>query len=117
MKVKEGFGNQINLCRDRGLNPGRQHRSPNTLPLDRQDDQERDVDIAHLVLGRQSLVEQASEGRRGELVHVVHFVQVPDSKEQLTAALRQRPVHVTFLSQLRLESGGLRQRAVDGSTA
>nr|CAD7394931.1 unnamed protein product [Timema cristinae] len=26
-EVKEGFGNQINLCRDRGFNPGRQHRS------------------------------------------------------------------------------------------
>nr|CAD7572290.1 unnamed protein product [Timema californicum] len=26
-EVKEGFGNQINLCRDLGLNPGRQHRS------------------------------------------------------------------------------------------
>nr|CAD7395713.1 unnamed protein product [Timema poppensis] len=26
-EVKEGFGNQINLCRDRGLNPGPQHRS------------------------------------------------------------------------------------------
>nr|CAD7199650.1 unnamed protein product [Timema douglasi] len=35
-EVKEGFGNQINLCRDRGLNPGRQHRSLDTLPLDRQ---------------------------------------------------------------------------------
>nr|CAD7402151.1 unnamed protein product [Timema cristinae] len=27
-QVKEGFGNQVNLCRDRGLNPGPQHRSP-----------------------------------------------------------------------------------------
>nr|CAD7196167.1 unnamed protein product [Timema douglasi] len=27
-EVKEGFGNQINLCQDRGLNPGRQHRRP-----------------------------------------------------------------------------------------
>nr|CAD7423288.1 unnamed protein product [Timema monikensis] len=25
-EVKEGFVNQINLCRDRELNPGRQHR-------------------------------------------------------------------------------------------
>nr|CAD7568459.1 unnamed protein product [Timema californicum] len=31
-KVKEGFGNQINLCRDRGLNPGRQHRSLTPYP-------------------------------------------------------------------------------------
>nr|CAD7575166.1 unnamed protein product [Timema californicum] len=28
------YGNQINLCRDRGLNPGRQHRSPTPYPLD-----------------------------------------------------------------------------------
>nr|CAD7262460.1 unnamed protein product [Timema shepardi] len=36
-EVKEGFGNQINLCRDRGLNPGPQHRSPaDTLPLENQ---------------------------------------------------------------------------------
>nr|CAD7397422.1 unnamed protein product [Timema cristinae] len=31
-EVKEGFGNQINLCRDRGLNPGRQHRSLTPYP-------------------------------------------------------------------------------------
>nr|CAD7580461.1 unnamed protein product [Timema californicum] len=30
--VKEGFGNQINLCRDRGLNPNRQHRSLTPYP-------------------------------------------------------------------------------------
>nr|CAD7206414.1 unnamed protein product [Timema douglasi] len=34
IKVKEGFGNQINLCRDRGLNPGRLHRSLTPYPLD-----------------------------------------------------------------------------------
>nr|CAD7567921.1 unnamed protein product [Timema californicum] len=27
-EVQEGFGNQINLCQDRGLNPGPQHRRP-----------------------------------------------------------------------------------------
>nr|CAD7197547.1 unnamed protein product [Timema douglasi] len=31
-EVKEGFGNQINLCRDQGLNPGHQHRSPTPYP-------------------------------------------------------------------------------------
>nr|CAD7573658.1 unnamed protein product [Timema californicum] len=31
-EVKEGFGNQINLCRDRGLNPKPQHRSPTPYP-------------------------------------------------------------------------------------
>nr|CAD7404185.1 unnamed protein product [Timema cristinae] len=31
-EVKEGFGNQINLCRDRGLNPGPQHRRPTPYP-------------------------------------------------------------------------------------
>nr|CAD7429299.1 unnamed protein product [Timema monikensis] len=30
--VKEGFGNQINLCRERGLNPGPQHRSLTPYP-------------------------------------------------------------------------------------
>nr|CAD7570903.1 unnamed protein product [Timema californicum] len=31
-EVKEGFGNQINLCRDRGLNPGHQYRSMTPYP-------------------------------------------------------------------------------------
>nr|CAD7432158.1 unnamed protein product [Timema monikensis] len=31
-EVEEGFGNQINLCRDQGLNPGPQHRSPTPNP-------------------------------------------------------------------------------------
>nr|CAD7569972.1 unnamed protein product [Timema californicum] len=31
-EVKEGFGNQINLCWDRGFNPGRQHRSLTPYP-------------------------------------------------------------------------------------
>nr|CAD7256046.1 unnamed protein product [Timema shepardi] len=31
-EVKEGFGNQINLFRDRGLNPSRQHRSLTPTP-------------------------------------------------------------------------------------
>nr|CAD7585497.1 unnamed protein product [Timema genevievae] len=35
-KVKEGFGNQINLCRDRGLNPGPSAQKSDTLPLDHQ---------------------------------------------------------------------------------
>nr|CAD7573025.1 unnamed protein product [Timema californicum] len=30
--VKEGFGNQINLCRDRGLNPGPPAQKSDTLP-------------------------------------------------------------------------------------
>ncbi|CAG2064479.1 unnamed protein product, partial [Timema podura] len=34
--VKEGFGNQINICRDRGLNPGLPTQKSDTLPLDRQ---------------------------------------------------------------------------------
>ncbi|CAG2052986.1 unnamed protein product, partial [Timema podura] len=35
-EVKEGFGNQINLCRDRGLNPGALAQESDTLPLDHQ---------------------------------------------------------------------------------
>nr|CAD7448431.1 unnamed protein product [Timema bartmani] len=35
-EVKEGFGNQINLCRDRGLNPGPPTQKSDTLPLDHQ---------------------------------------------------------------------------------
>nr|CAD7446023.1 unnamed protein product [Timema bartmani] len=35
-EVKEGFGNQINLCRDRGLNPGPLTQKSDTLPLDHQ---------------------------------------------------------------------------------
>nr|CAD7600187.1 unnamed protein product [Timema genevievae] len=35
-EVKEGFGNQINLCRDRGLDPGPSAQKSDTLPLDRQ---------------------------------------------------------------------------------
>nr|CAD7445398.1 unnamed protein product [Timema bartmani] len=35
-QVKEGFGNQINLCRDRGLNPGPSAQKSDTLPLDHQ---------------------------------------------------------------------------------
>nr|CAD7574756.1 unnamed protein product [Timema californicum] len=31
-EVKEGFGNQINLCRDQGLNSGPQHRSLTPYP-------------------------------------------------------------------------------------
>nr|CAD7462357.1 unnamed protein product [Timema tahoe] len=37
-EVKEGFGNQINLCRDRGLNPGPPAQKSDTLPLDHQGD-------------------------------------------------------------------------------
>nr|CAD7408543.1 unnamed protein product [Timema cristinae] len=36
LKVKEGFGNQINLCRDRGLNPKPPAHGSNTLALDHQ---------------------------------------------------------------------------------
>nr|CAD7261756.1 unnamed protein product [Timema shepardi] len=36
-EVKEGFGNQINLCRDRGLNPGALAQKSDTLPLDHQE--------------------------------------------------------------------------------
>nr|CAD7462108.1 unnamed protein product [Timema tahoe] len=35
-EVKEGFGNQINLGRDRGLNPGPSAQKSDTLPLDHQ---------------------------------------------------------------------------------
>ncbi|CAG2054470.1 unnamed protein product [Timema podura] len=35
-EVKEGFGNQINPCRDRGLSPGPPAQKPDTLPLDQQ---------------------------------------------------------------------------------
>nr|CAD7575020.1 unnamed protein product [Timema californicum] len=36
MKVEEGFGDQINLCRDWGLYPGPQAKKSDTLPLDHQ---------------------------------------------------------------------------------
>nr|CAD7438267.1 unnamed protein product [Timema bartmani] len=36
LEVKEGFGNQINLCWDRGLNPGPPAQRSDTLPLDHQ---------------------------------------------------------------------------------
>nr|CAD7456681.1 unnamed protein product [Timema tahoe] len=35
-EVKEGFGNRINLCPDRGLNPGPPAQKSDTLPLDHQ---------------------------------------------------------------------------------
>nr|CAD7198592.1 unnamed protein product [Timema douglasi] len=35
-EVKEGFGNQIHLCRDRGLNPGPPVQKFDTLHLDHQ---------------------------------------------------------------------------------
>ncbi|CAG2065829.1 unnamed protein product [Timema podura] len=35
-KVKEGFGNQKNLCQDRGLSPGPSAQKSDTLPLDHQ---------------------------------------------------------------------------------
>nr|CAD7395026.1 unnamed protein product [Timema cristinae] len=35
-EVKEGFGNQIYLCRDRGLSPGPPVQKSDSLPLDRQ---------------------------------------------------------------------------------
>ncbi|CAG2056070.1 unnamed protein product [Timema podura] len=37
VEVKEGFGNQINLCRDRGLKSGPLAQKFDTLPLDRQE--------------------------------------------------------------------------------
>ncbi|CAG2055745.1 unnamed protein product [Timema podura] len=37
LEGKEGFGNQINLCRDQGLNPGSPAQKSDTLPLDRQE--------------------------------------------------------------------------------
>nr|CAD7614903.1 unnamed protein product [Timema genevievae] len=36
VEVKEGFGNQINLYRNRGLNSGPLAQKSDTLPLDRQ---------------------------------------------------------------------------------
>nr|CAD7440088.1 unnamed protein product [Timema bartmani] len=36
LEVNEGFGNQINLCPDRGLNPGPPAQKSDTLPLDHQ---------------------------------------------------------------------------------
>nr|CAD7430495.1 unnamed protein product [Timema monikensis] len=36
-EVKEGFDNQIKLCRDPGLNPGSPAQKFDTLPLDRQE--------------------------------------------------------------------------------
>ncbi|CAG2063523.1 unnamed protein product [Timema podura] len=36
VQVKKGFGNQINPCRDRGLNPGPTAQKSDTLPLDHQ---------------------------------------------------------------------------------
>nr|CAD7432547.1 unnamed protein product [Timema monikensis] len=35
--MMEGFGNHINPCRDRGLNPGPPAQKSDTLPLDHQD--------------------------------------------------------------------------------
>nr|CAD7457718.1 unnamed protein product [Timema tahoe] len=35
-EVREGFGNQINLCRDQGLNPGPLAQMSDTSPLDHQ---------------------------------------------------------------------------------
>nr|CAD7445197.1 unnamed protein product [Timema bartmani] len=35
-ELKEGFGNQINLCRDRGWSPGPPEQKSDTLPLDHQ---------------------------------------------------------------------------------
>nr|CAD7406268.1 unnamed protein product [Timema poppensis] len=35
-EVKEGFGNQINLCQDRRLNPETPAQKSDTLPLDHQ---------------------------------------------------------------------------------
>nr|CAD7452395.1 unnamed protein product [Timema tahoe] len=35
-ELKEGFGNQINLCLDRGLSPGTPAQKSDTLPLDHQ---------------------------------------------------------------------------------
>nr|CAD7440198.1 unnamed protein product [Timema bartmani] len=36
VEVQEGFGDQINLCRDRGMNPGAPTQRSDTLPLDHQ---------------------------------------------------------------------------------
>nr|CAD7263113.1 unnamed protein product [Timema shepardi] len=48
---------RINLCRDRGLNPGRQHRSPTPYPLDRQ--------VTDLIKRLKSIVGSGG-GREGE---------------------------------------------------
>nr|CAD7569633.1 unnamed protein product [Timema californicum] len=48
-EVKEGFGNQINLCRDRGLNPGHSAQKSDTLPLDHQDQMLINVVIEQMI--------------------------------------------------------------------
>nr|CAD7456100.1 unnamed protein product [Timema tahoe] len=48
-EVKEGFGNQINLCRNRGLNPGSSAQKSDTLPLDHQVMDRLFLDLPHLL--------------------------------------------------------------------
>nr|CAD7580485.1 unnamed protein product [Timema californicum] len=45
MHVKEGYGNQINLCWDRGLNPVILTQESDNLPLDHQDDNPQVVEL------------------------------------------------------------------------
>nr|CAD7460369.1 unnamed protein product [Timema tahoe] len=65
---EEGFGNQIDLCRDRGLNPGPLAQNSDTLPLDCQVTCRDDLSVVEALLLQQSLrcvelpgVDQTSE--------------------------------------------------------
>ena len=61
----------------------------------------------HDVVGRaalQGLLEEPAEGAEAELVHDVHFVQLPDHDEELTADRRERAVHLPLLVQVLLQA-------------
>nr|CAD7256849.1 unnamed protein product [Timema shepardi] len=60
-EVKEGSGNQINLCRDRGLNPGPPAQKSDTLPLDRQ------VALTFIWMLTNALVVLSSTAEDGEI--------------------------------------------------
>nr|CAD7608014.1 unnamed protein product [Timema genevievae] len=58
-EVKEGFGNQINLCRDLGLNPGTPAQKSDTLPLDHQVTG-KNIKVSHKLSSVQCVVKSSS---------------------------------------------------------
>nr|CAD7398327.1 unnamed protein product [Timema cristinae] len=80
-KVKEEFGNQINLCQDRGLNPGSPEHKSDTLPLGRQNLLGSRFDSRATYKERNSHVKLEREGLpfdKTELAKVVAMVRSVD---------------------------------------
>nr|CAD7456366.1 unnamed protein product [Timema tahoe] len=96
-EVKEGFGNQINLCQDRGLNPGPSTQKSDTLPLDHQvtDNPEEKGGASPKPLG------VPSGGNPGEQEGIKH----PVIRSPITSAMYSEHIHAVRATAQSIKEG------------